>query len=47
MRIISMNLQKIEKIAKVIRQLADNPYKDGLFSTSLKHSNRWGTTSWL
>jgi len=41
------NLQKIEKIAKVIGQLADNPYEEALISAFLKHSNRWGTTSWL
>jgi len=39
--------QIFKMIAKVIQQLADNPYKEALHTASLLHSNRWGTKSWL
>lgn len=47
MRTCSTKPKKIQLVAKVIQQSADNPYKEALSTASLLHSNRWGTTSWL
>lgn len=46
MRIKTLNRQNLSLIAKVIQQLADNPYREATYAASLLHSNRWGTTSW-